>query len=189
MVILQAQQAAESTVDTTTIILLIVFIAIGIFVLISNKYRALKKLQKQRDNEQNKAQVGQTNTETVESSVSKTAENNASPKNDAKEAYVRPEGCCGLHDVCEMDFLNGENVEIVYFEDEELDAYAGRDADDYNSDEIAEFEDVLLTLKENEVPEWLKSLKLRKINLPQSVMDEALMIISDIADNNNNSQS
>lgn len=55
---------------------------------------------------------------------------------------------------------------IVYFEDEELDAYKGRDAESYSESEVGEFREVLDTLQPGEVNAWLKSLELRKIELP-----------------------
>lgn len=92
-------------------------------------------------------------------------------------ASERPAGCCGLHEVCEKEFA--KPAEIIYFADEELDAYAGRAADDYNDQEIAEFEDVLLTLRESEIPDWLLSLRSRSIELPTCIKEEAYMIIGD----------
>ena len=63
--------------------------------------------------------------------------------------------------------------EPVYFEDEELDAYKGIAADGYTPAQVAEFEEVLTTMRPAEVGEWLHSLHLRTINLPASLAGKA----------------
>ena len=93
----------------------------------------------------------------------------------------RPEGCCGQHEVCEKEsLLAGVSKDIEYYEDEDLDAFKGRGADEYTADEIERFEDVLNTMREDEVAGWIRSLQLRGINLPTEVREEALLIISEI---------
>ncbi|MFC0878348.1 hypothetical protein ACE01N_17255 [Saccharicrinis sp. FJH2] len=87
--------------------------------------------------------------------------------------------CCGAHEVCEAESLMNHTNKPVYFEDEELDRFAGKDVHDYSNGDITEFEDILYTLKEKDVSGWLKSLQLRNIELPIPVRDEALMIISE----------
>ena len=77
--------------------------------------------------------------------------------------------CCGQHLVCE----------IVYYDDDELDAYKGKAADAYTGAEIKDFEDVFYTLQESDMAGWLRSLQLREINLPLQLRDEALMIVSE----------
>lgn len=69
--------------------------------------------------------------------------------------------------------------DIIYFADEELDAYKGRTSDSYTDEEIDEFEDVLLTLRENETAEWLKSLQLRGIEIPEIIKDQALLMVAE----------
>ncbi|MDN4753478.1 hypothetical protein QYZ87_02900 [Porphyromonadaceae bacterium W3.11] len=78
-------------------------------------------------------------------------------------------GCCGG--------VNCERAKkikplIVYFEDEELDAYIGRAADSYTHEEVEEFREVLNTLQPEEVNPWLKSLKLRKVELPVELAEK-----------------
>ena len=93
----------------------------------------------------------------------------------------RPEGCCGQHEVCEKEsLLAGVSKNIEYYEDEDLDAFKGREADDYTDEEVERFEDVLNTMREDEVAGWIRSLQLRGVNLPTEVRDEALLIISEI---------
>ncbi len=88
--------------------------------------------------------------------------------------------CCGAHDICEKDSLLSSSSQIEYFEDEELDNYIERPEDTYQQEEVEEFREVLLTLREQEVAAWLKSLQLRNIKLPVEVRDEALLIVSEL---------
>jgi hypothetical protein len=69
---------------------------------------------------------------------------------------------------------------IVYFNDEELDEYKERASTDYQADEVEQFREVLYTMEEKEVPEWLSSLKLRKIELPDEMKDEVIIIIQEL---------
>lgn len=87
--------------------------------------------------------------------------------------------CCGMHLVCEKDSLLVTSPNIEYFDDEELDAFAGRSADSYTESEAALFTDILLTMRPEETPAWARSLQLRGIELPPSVRDELFMIVSE----------
>ena len=66
-----------------------------------------------------------------------------------------------------------------YFEDEELDAYCGIPADAYTVTQEEQFAEVLHTLKQEEVADWLHALALRGIELPATLRDEAVMLIKD----------
>ena len=90
------------------------------------------------------------------------------------------EFCCGQHLVCEKTSLSLTSDEIVYYDDEELDRFAGRDPESYTHEEIEEFRDVLLTLLPMDVAGWAKSISLRKIQLPYEVKDELLLIVSEL---------
>jgi len=87
--------------------------------------------------------------------------------------------CCGAHAVCERDRLLTMQQEVVYFDDEELDVLAGKNSEDYTSEELKMIEDVFYTLRESDVAGWLCSLQLRNIKLPQYLKDEALLIVSE----------
>ncbi|MDO4462216.1 MAG: phospholipase [Bacteroidia bacterium] len=87
--------------------------------------------------------------------------------------------CCGEHDVCEAETLLTLTDDIIYYSDEELDAYRGREEDQYTDSEIEEFRDVLLTLQPHEVSGWLKSIQLRRIEMPYQVKEEALMMVEE----------
>lgn len=88
--------------------------------------------------------------------------------------------CCGMHITCERDsLLASVSREIEYFDDEELDRFAGRKADEYSSDEIEEFREVLLTMRADDIAPWARSIQLRGITLPEAVRDELLMIVAE----------
>lgn len=88
--------------------------------------------------------------------------------------------CCGMHVTCEKDsLLAAVSERIEYFDDEELDVFAGRDPESYTNDEIEQFRDVLLTLIPTDIAPWARSIQLRGIALPVEVRDELLMIVSE----------
>lgn len=88
--------------------------------------------------------------------------------------------CCGQHLVCEKTSLSPLSDEIIYYDDEELDRFKGRNSDSYTNEETEEFRDILLTLRQDDVAGWARSIQLRNIELPAEVKDELLMIISDL---------
>lgn len=116
-----------------------------------------------------------------------THKKDTTPINDAPSQTntQRPEGCCGQHAVCEKESLIAASSKMVYFEDEELDVFKGRLADSYTDEETEQFWEVLLTLKPTEVAEWLKSISLRGIDLPEAVREQALNVVSELRAQNN----
>lgn len=96
-------------------------------------------------------------------------------------AFNEPEDqCCGMHITCERDsLLASVSDKIEYYDDEELDAYIGRKADDYTDEEIEQFRDVLLTLLPEDIAGWGRSIQLRGIELPSAVKEELLMIVAE----------
>lgn len=87
--------------------------------------------------------------------------------------------CCGAHEVCEAETLLTLSDKIVYYSDEELDLYRGIAPEEYRTEAVEEFREVLLTLQQHEVAGWLKSLQLRRVELPLEIREEALMIMDD----------
>lgn len=88
--------------------------------------------------------------------------------------------CCGMHITCEKDSLLAQVSETIeYFDDEELDAYRGRDAESYSDEETEQFRDVLLTLLPEDIAPWARSIQLRGITLPGCVREELLMIVAE----------
>ena len=93
----------------------------------------------------------------------------------------RPEGCCGQHETCEREsLLAAVSREVEYFDDEELDAFQGRPSDAYRPHEVEQFEEVLTTMREDEVPAWVRSLQLRGISLPDELKDQVLLIVGEM---------
>lgn len=91
-----------------------------------------------------------------------------------------PEQCCGMHITCERDSLLASVSDTVeYYDDEELDAFAGRGADEYTDDEAEQFREVLLTLRPDDIAPWARSVQLRGITLPAEVREELLMIVAE----------
>lgn len=86
--------------------------------------------------------------------------------------------CCGQHEVCEKEeMLKALSRGVEYYDDEDLDMYRGRRADSYTDDEAEDFRDVLFTMKESDVPGWVRSLQMRGIELPPDVREEALFVL------------
>lgn len=88
------------------------------------------------------------------------------------------EFCCGTHEVCQKfneNILNGPD----YYDDEELDRFAGRNGDDYDFKEIDEFRDVLYTLLPTDIAGWSVSLQKRGIIIPTDLKDELIMLLSE----------
>lgn len=109
-----------------------------------------------------------------------TSGGNTSVENEMSEDNDEPEVCCGMHTVCEKTNLSPVTGEIVYYDDEELDRFAGRQPEDYTPEETEEFRDVLLTLLPQDVAGWSRSIQVRGINLPTDVREELLMIVSEL---------
>lgn len=88
--------------------------------------------------------------------------------------------CCGLHLTCEKDsLLTAVKPVIEYYDDEELDRYAGTPPDGYSDEAVEEFRDVMLTLRPDEIAPWARSIQLRGISLPAPVREELLMIVGE----------
>lgn len=89
------------------------------------------------------------------------------------------EACCGAYEVCEKDTLILFDSKIEYYDDEELDACSGRTASSFTDEELNLFDHVFFTLQSEDVAGWLRSLQLRNIELPESLKEEALLIVSE----------
>ena len=104
------------------------------------------------------------------------SKSNGAPETQSVEAMPQSE-CCGMHITCEKDSLATLSTDIIYYDDEELDAYAGIAADNYSNEQIEEFREVLLTLLPQDIAPWARSLSLRGITLPEIVKEELLLIV------------
>lgn len=112
-------------------------------------------------------------------------EGKAAQAEDAADAAATADGaadseCCGMHITCERDsLLASVSDDIVYYDDEELDAFRGRTSDSYSDAETEQFRDILLTLLPEDIAGWARSLQLRQIELPDAVREELLMIVAE----------
>lgn len=100
---------------------------------------------------------------------------------DDPEAPIRVQDsgntCNGENDKCEQECMMEAAVkEIEYYDDEELDAFRGRDSDAYTEQEIEQFSEVLYTMRPEEVKGWTRSLTLRGVNLPNPLKDEVFAL-------------
>lgn len=88
--------------------------------------------------------------------------------------------CCGAHEICEKEsLLAAVSKEIEYYDDEELDEFRNRPADQYTEEEITRFSEVFYTLAPAEVAGWVRSLQLRGILLPDPLKDEIILVIGE----------
>lgn len=102
------------------------------------------------------------------------------PHQETPVAADESEECCGMHITCEKDsLLASVSPEIVYYEDEELDRFAGRRPEDFTDEEIEEFRDVLITMQPHDIAGWARSLQLRHVPIPPAVRDELIMIVAE----------
>ena len=113
-------------------------------------------------------------------SGTETAKNEERAPEDEKGGNPELEICCGQHLICEKSSLSIVDDEIIYYDDEELDRFAGRTPDSYTAGEREEFRDILLTLMPQDIAGWARSITLRKIELPEDVKDELLLLISEL---------
>lgn len=107
-------------------------------------------------------------------SVGENVANNANNANDNNDNNTI---CCGLHAICEK--TGQVNEPPVYYDDEELDRFVGRGAEDYSDEEIEEFRDVLLTLQPSDAPGWTVSLERRRLVLPSALQPELELLLSE----------
>ena len=81
--------------------------------------------------------------------------------------------CCGKHSNCAKGYDNSN----LYFDDEELDRFKGVKQEEYTDSDIEEFRQVLYTMKEDEVDNWVHCLQTRGIEIPAVVKDEILLML------------
>ena len=79
-------------------------------------------------------------------------------------------GCCGG---ANCHNKHQKTPGIVYYDDHELDRFAGREVDDYTPTEEDEFVEIYETLLVSDRIGWLESLRLRGIILPERLASRA----------------
>ena len=101
-----------------------------------------------------------------------------SPEPEAATDDDDDDECCGEHEVCEKGKIKRAlRTDIEYFDDEELDVYRGTASDEYEDEAVEEFREVLYTMDPKEIDDWLKSLELREVALPDALKDELFMLM------------
>lgn len=87
-------------------------------------------------------------------------------------------GTCAVADDCfAQRMLKTDMEEVAYYDDEELDAYRGRPSDQYTEAEAEQFSYVAETMKCDELADWLHSLSMRGVALPDQVKDEVVALM------------
>lgn len=154
---------------TGALIILAVTIAIGVILWAWEKFRT------QRHGHSLHHHASAVNSEESRVKSEEDTENSAT---DNGKRNPEPAVCCGLHAICEK---TGQiNEPPVYYDDEELDRFSGRSADDYTDEETEEFRDVLLTLLPADAPGWVVSLEKRRIHLPADLVPELELMLSEV---------
>ena len=87
--------------------------------------------------------------------------------------------CCGAHEICEFDESIFDPDEIIYFNDEELDELKNINPDQFSDQQINEIREVLYSLRTEEINKWLISIHRRHIHLPNILLQEARLLISE----------
>jgi hypothetical protein len=93
----------------------------------------------------------------------------------AGDPFAREEAdaCCGRHAVCRKEGLRKKVSDVVeYYDDDELDVFAGRASDSYTEEEAGQFAEVLHSLLATDVSGWIHSLQQREIALPDALRKE-----------------
>jgi hypothetical protein len=110
--------------------------------------------------------------------LDETGENDASGTTPAQ-------GCtdeaCGIRSICpsEQILVSQCKREVIYYDDEELDGFAGRDADGYTAEEEEQWRDVLYTLQPGDLLGWGQSIKHRGLVMPASIQAEFLQLAAE----------
>ena len=100
---------------------------------------------------------------------------------DATPAQGCTDEACGIRSICPSEqILAGEcRDEVIYYDDEELDSFAGRDAGGYTADEEEQWRDVLYTLQPADLLGWGQSIKHRGLVMPTSIHAEFLQLAAE----------
>ena len=110
--------------------------------------------------------------------LDETEENDAS---DATPAQGCADEACGIRSICpsEQILVSQCKREIIYYDDEELDSFAGREADGYTAEEEELWRDVLYTLQPGDLLGWGQSIKHRGLIMPASIQAEFLQLAAE----------
>ena len=104
---------------------------------------------------------------------------------DALDEPAAPQGCadesCGIRSICPSEqILAGEcKPQVTYYDDEELDRFAGRGDNDYSAEEEEQWRDVLYTLLPDDLIGWGQSVKHRGLTMPAAIREEFLQLAAE----------
>lgn len=85
---------------------------------------------------------------------------------------------CSIAGRCRLSCETEESaIQPEYYDDEELDAYKGIAAEAYTAEQVAEFEEVMTTMRADEVHGWIISLGQRDIQFPTVLLDTAHVLM------------
>ncbi len=88
--------------------------------------------------------------------------------------------CCTTHSTCpSTQMLTAECGPVTYFDDEELDDFGGRGAEDYTDEEVEQWRDVLMTLRASDLLPWRQSVKRRGLVMPGAIADEFMLRVAE----------
>lgn len=86
--------------------------------------------------------------------------------------------CTTCADLCAASrVLDTQTAAPRYFNDDELDAFAGTADDAYSEEQVETFRNVFETVAPGDVAAWVESLRRRGIEIPQALKDEVLMLL------------
>lgn len=98
---------------------------------------------------------------------------------DSPKSQECDDECCSAHEVCPSEMmLKHMNDPVVYYDDEELDAFKGRAGNEYTPDEVEQWRDVLYTLQHDDLMGWERSVKKRGIVMPEVIKEELISLIN-----------
>lgn len=106
------------------------------------------------------------------------------PVDDADEQPA-PQGCvdesCGIRSICpsEQILAGACQQQPTYYDDEELDRFAGRGEGDYTPDEEEQWRDILYTLLPSDLLGWGQSIKHRGLTMPTAIREEFLQLAAE----------
>jgi len=101
------------------------------------------------------------------------------------QASPTAQGCtdesCGIRPICPSEqILAGEcRQQVTYYDDEELDQFAGRADSDYTAQEEEQWRDVLYTLLPQDLIGWGQSIKHRGLTMPAAIREEFLQLAAE----------
>lgn len=90
---------------------------------------------------------------------------------DEIEPCVAGGGCCGGKNCHRKQARQSKVDTTLYFEDEELDRFKGKSATDYTPAEVAEWTEVVTTLRSSEVMDWVTSIHRRQLHIPSTLQE------------------